>query len=371
MGFGLFVPDVRATFSMSTSTVGFVSSLGFTGFFLGLLAAQWMLSRRGPAAPVLSGMAAASLGLAIVALAPNVIVLAAGVFLASSSAGFAWTPFNDAVHRKIRCIDCPSVLSEISSGTSVGIFATGLAALWMVYAGVSWRVCWMAFALLALGVLVGNFVALGRLDKAPPARQAQPKWTNVFQAVAIPLFSVAFVFGTISAIYIAFAVDYLAEAGGIPGLTKDTTPALVFVLYGIFGLTGLLTARLKNLIGLPWLLRSLMLAGALSLVFTALLPGSWAGLILSAGLQGVHVMMISALLALWSERLFPALPSFSFTAALLATAAGNVFGPSIAGLASTAYGAPAMFLAAALLPAVTLVALFGRRATRAICKVDY
>ena len=139
---------------------------------------------------------------------------------------------------------------------------TGLAALWMVYAGVSWRVCWMAFALLALGVLVGNFVALGRLDKAPPARQAQPQnGPMFFQAVAIPLFSVAFVFGTISAIYIAFAVDYLAEAGGIPGLTKDTTPALVFVLYGIFGLTGLLTARLKNLIGLPWLLRSLMLAG--------------------------------------------------------------------------------------------------------------
>lgn len=356
---------------MSTSTVGFVSSLGFTGFFIGLLAAQWMLSRRGPAAPVLSGMAAASLGLAIVALAPNIIVLAAGVFLASTSAGFAWTPFNDAVHRKIQCVDCPSVLSEISSGTSVGIFATGLGALWMAYAGVSWRLCWMAFAILALGVLVGNFVALDRLDKVPPARQIEPKWANVFQAVALPLFTVAFAFGATSAIYIAFAVDYLTDAGDIPGLTKNITPALVFVLYGIFGLTGLLTARLKNLIGLPWLIRLLMLAGALSLAFTALLPGSWVGLIVSAGLQGVHVMMISAVLALWSERLFPSLPSFSFTAALLATAAGNVFGPSIAGLASTAYGAPSMFLAAAILPAVTLVALLGRHATRAICKVDY
>lgn len=370
MGFGLFVPDFRSAFSMSTSTVGLVSSLGFTGFFIGLLAAQWMLSRQGPAAPVLSGLTAASAGLATVAMAPNVIVLAAGVFLAASSAGFAWTPFNDAVHRKIQDVDSPSALSEISSGTSVGIFGTGLAALWMNYAGISWRVGWMVFAIAALVGLIGNFAVLRRIEKVSPDKQPHHKWTSLLQGVAIPLFAVAFVFGATSAIYIAFAVDHMADVGGIPGLSKDTTPALVFMFYGLFGLTGLLTARLQVLIGLPWLVRLLMLAGALSLAVIAILPGSWVGLIVSAGLQGVHVMMTSAVLALWSERLFPTLPSFSFTAALLATAAGNVFGPSLAGLASTAFGAPAMFLAAATLPAATLVALLGRRAATAIGKVD-
>jgi len=189
--------------------------------------------------------------------------------------------------------------------------------------------------------------------------------------VAAALFAIAFVFGATSAIYIAFAVDYMAEVGGIPGLSNDTIPALVFVFYGLFGLTGLLTARLQYLIGLPWLIRSLMLAGTLSLTVIAISPGSWAGLILSAGLQGVHVMGTSAVLALWSERLFPALPSFSFTAALLATAAGNVLGPALAGLASTAFGAPAMFLTAAALPAMTLVALLGRRTVLAIRTVDF
>lgn len=315
-------------------------------------------------------MAAASAGLATVAMAPNVIVLAAGVFMAASSAGFAWTPFNDAVHRKIEGVDCPSALSEISSGTSVGIFGTGLAALWMVYAGISWRVCWMVFAIAALVGLVGNFVVLRRIEKVPPAKQTAHKWTSLLQGAAIPLFTVAFVFGATSAIYIAFAVDHMADVGGIPGLSNDTTPALVFVLYGLFGLTGLLTTRLQAMVGLPWLVRLLMLAGALSLAFTAILPGSWVGLLVSAGLQGVHVMVTSAVLALWSERLFPALPSFSFTSALLATAAGNVFGPSLAGLASTAFGATAMFLAAAALPAATLITLLGRRATTAISKVD-
>ena len=355
---------------MSTSTVGFVSSLGFMGFFLGLLAAQWMLSRQGPAAPVISGLAAASAGLATVAIAPNVIVLAAGVFLAASSAGFAWTPFNEAVNRKIQDVDSPGALSKISSGTSVGIFATGLAALLMTYAGISWRVCWMVFAIAALVGLLANFVVLRQFEKLPPHNQPYHKWTSLLQGVAIPLFAVAFVFGATSAIYIAFAVDHMTHVGGIPGLSKDTIPPLVFVLYGLFGLTGLLTARVKDLVGLTWLVRLLMLAGAVSLAVIAIMPSSWVGLIVSAGLQGVHVMMTSAVLALWCKRLFPTLPSFSFTAALLATATGNVFGPFLAGLAATAFGAPAMFLTAATLPAVTFVALLGRRAATAIGKVD-
>ena len=104
MGFGLFVPEFRSEFALSSAVVGFVSGLGFFGFFLGLIIAQVLLIRRGPEAPVLSGLVAATSGMVLVALAPNLLVLAIGVFLAASSAGFAWTPFNDAVHRKV--FDC-------------------------------------------------------------------------------------------------------------------------------------------------------------------------------------------------------------------------------------------------------------------------
>ena len=62
------------------------------------------------------------------------------------------------------------------------------------------------------------------------------------------------------------------------------------------------------------------------------------------------------MLASWSEGLFPALPSLSFTAALLATAGGSMIGPALAGVAADALGAQLMFLAAASLPgALTLV----------------
>ena len=72
---------------------------------------------------------------------------------------------------------------------------------------------------------------------------------------------------------------------------------MVFILCGVFGLLGLTTSRVREAIGLPWLLRALMLAGALSLALPSIAPASWAGLVPSAGLQGIYVMMTSAGLA--------------------------------------------------------------------------
>src|SRR6056297_3307508 len=203
MGFGLFVPEFKSTFSMSSTTVGLVSSLGFAGFFVGLLIAQFFLNRRGPEFPVLTGLAAATIGMGIVALSPGVPVLAVGVFLAASSAGFAWTPFNDAVHRKVTEVDRPTALSEISTGTSVGITAAGAVAFAMVFLGLDWRVCWAVFAGASALALVGNWAALRQVGKAPEVGPEQGLRV-LLQPLAVPIFGIAFVYGITSAVYISF-----------------------------------------------------------------------------------------------------------------------------------------------------------------------
>ena len=265
-------------------------------------------------------------------------------------------PFNDAVHRKIRDVDRPTALTEISTGTSLGVALAGLAALGLIATDLSWRACWAGFAVASLIALAANWAALRDVEPggAPRPRTA---WDELCHIAALPLFAVAFVYGTTSAIYISFAADHLRAAGGTLGLPASATPGLVFVIYGLCGLAGLATARINAAIGLATLLRLLMLAGAGSLALVALIPGTWAGLVLSAGLQGLHVMMISAVLASWSERLFPALPSLSFTAALLATAGGSMIGPALAGVAADALGAQVMFLAAATLPGTLVLVL--------------
>lgn len=352
MGFGLFVPEFRTAVSMSTTAVGLVSSLGFLGFFIGLLIAQALLDRRGPRAPVLCGLAAATVGMGIVALAPSLPVLAGGVFVAASSAGLVWSPFNSAIHRFVSEVDRPAALSMVSTGTGIGVALAGLAAFAMVIEGISWRYCWGFFAIASAVALAGNWLAFRDMETDDSGRQAQG-WGVLAQAATRPLVLVGFTYGTVSAIYISFAADHMVTAGGLAGMDVRATPALVFICYGLIGLTGLWTGRLRNLVGLSMLLRLLMLAGAVSLALVVLMPGSWGGLILSAGLQGVHVMMTSAVLAFWSERMFPALPSRSFTVALLAAAAGSVLGPAVAGVASDAFGAGVMFGGAAALAVAT------------------
>lgn len=356
MGFGLFVPEFRSAFSMSTSAVGFVASLGFVGFFVGLLIAQARLDRRGPGSPVVAGLAAATVGMAMVALAPNLSVLALGVFLATASAGLAWTPYNDAIHRNVREDDRPFALSVVSTGTAVGIALAGALALVVFLGGLSWRLGWGLFAVVGAIVWMVNwraFRGVGK-DRGTGRRRGGGELAHV---AVVPLVAIGFVFGTTSAIYVSFAADHMVTAGGVPGVPVAATPALVFICYGLFGLVGLLAGRARAIVGMPALLRLIMLAGAISVALVALAPGTWAGVVLSAGWQGVYVMMTSAVLAFWSERLFPSLPSRSFTWVLLAAAAGSVVGPAAAGVVSDAVGTEAMFLGAAALPALTALLL--------------
>lgn len=149
----------------------------------------------------------------------------------------------------------------------------------------------------------------------------------------------------------------MAEQGGLAGLPSKASGAIVFCAYGALGLLGLLTAKIKSVTGLSWLLRALMVSAAFSIAIIAWAPTSWVGVIVSAGLQGMFVMMISALLSLWSEQLFPELPSLSFSAALLITAIGNIGGPVVAGMASSALGSVTMFAATAAIALATSLLL--------------
>ncbi len=223
----------------------------------------------------------------------------------------------------------------------------------------------MIFALMSALALIGDAFWLRGVG-AEQTGQLKGAWREVLRASAVPLFAVAYVYGTTSAIYIAFAADHMQGGGGVPGVPVAATSALIFVVYGAFGLFGPLTARIEDTIGLTWLVRGLMLSGAASVALAALGAGSWVGLIGSAGLQGIHVMMTSALVAMWSERQFPMMPALGFTAALLAMAVGSVLGPGIAGLAADAFGTEMMFLSLAALPASLALLLRPQDETEAI-----
>ncbi|MEQ8410130.1 MAG: MFS transporter [Erythrobacter sp.] len=348
VGFGLFLPQLRATFGIEGGASGTIASIGFAGFLAGLVGAGELGERLGGARPVLIGLICSTLGVAVVAFAGDVVVLAAGVALAMLGPGLTWSPFNNLVHDGLREFRRPGALSIISTGTSLGIALAGGAALVASWHEISWRWAWVFFALVGLGALAVNARLLTAVAPAPK-RQHRELWKSVLRTLATPLYAIAFSFGVTTSIWITFAARTVEDAGGLTGLPTNGSAAAIFIAAGLAGLAGIGTARTRGLIGLPALVAGLMLASAISAILVAIAPASWPAVMASAALQGVFIMMMSAVLSVWSERIFPGSSLLGFTAALIFLAGGSVAGPSLAGHAYDAFGPEAVFISLAAL----------------------
>ncbi|WP_300395313.1 MFS transporter [Henriciella sp.] len=355
MGFGLFLPELRQAFSLSTSLAGAIASAGLLAFLLALPLTAWMVRRANPKLPVIAGTLSASIGFLAVATATGPLQLLAGILFASTSAGLCWAPFNGAAERFISQKSQASVLAVIASGTSVGILFAAVLALCVTYEIFSWRYAWGAFSMAAL------LIALAAFFEMPSPSQQQTtgpegRFPRLARYNAAPLYLAALAFGATNAVYFSFAADRVVAAGGLPGLREGAAAAVVFLSYGAFGILGTLTGRAEAATGMGWLLRMVFAAAALSLLLIAFAPQSWSSVILSAGLQGAALMAASSIFSLWSLRLFPGNGTTGFLAALVGLAAGSVLGPAIAGLLEQPVGPQGMFLIASV--PVLLLALW-------------
>ena len=344
VGFGLFLPRFREAFALSTNEAGMIASGAFLAFLLALPLTAWLVSRVGPRAPVAAGALSAAAGFGLAAMAQSVGALAAGVGLAGASAGFCWTPFNDATERVAPPDASAEALSAISTGAAVGVAGAAALALCAALESFDWRVAWAAFCLVATAAAAPAILAV------PAGARPFPEDADMSalrRSKAAPLYGAGVLFGATNAAYLAFAADRVVAAGGLPGLPEQAAAPVIFVAYGLCGLVGLATGRIEARIGLPALLALIFAAFAASLALVGRAPGSWAAVLASASLHGAGVMMVSATLAFWSLRRFPGLGSIGFTAALVATALGSVVGPAAAGPVLTFLGPADGFLALA------------------------
>ncbi|RKQ95738.1 putative MFS family arabinose efflux permease [Kushneria sinocarnis] len=366
IGFGLFLPQLRETFELTTRESGYIASSAFGGFLIALLLAGYLSARFGPRLPVVLGSLAALAGMTIVALANNTLMLAAGTVLAATSAGCCWSPFNNAAERGIADDRRNRALSIISTGTTGGIAGAGLLALGVAWLYQEWRVAWGIFALMALLSTLVNFRALARLPDTPATRPvALPtQLRRLCRLRALPLYAIALSFGISSGIYLSFTVDHVMRAGGLPGLASELSGPVMYIAMGIGGIAGLATAEIHRRIGMTVLVRTLFILSAVSLLACGLAPTSWPLLLLSALLQGSCIMMLSAIFSFWSVRLFPELAAVSFTAVLVIYALGNIIGPAAAGSLAATLGMNIAFAITAALSLLTAL-LFRERIGRA------
>jgi predicted MFS family arabinose efflux permease len=346
-GYGLFLPEIRDEFGLSTLVLGFMASGLYAGYLAALLAVGLLAARTGPRLPVLAGLLSTGVGTALVALSPNPAVLAAGVVLAGTGAGWSWAPYNDAVGRAVPASSRDRVLSVISTGTTFGIAVTGLAALSAAAYGLPWRAAWFAFAAGSLTVAALNAALLPR-GPANTAAKKTPGWPGLgwfWCAASAPLFAVALSFGVVNAVYWSFAVDLVS---GADGSTPATGP-LLYVALGAFGFSGLATGDAVARFGLRRTLAATLVSLGVAAGLLGLAPGSLPAVAASAVLFGSGVMFMSALLSVWSSAVFRERPSTGFSAALLLFGVGSIAGSAVVGAAADRYGLGGIFLVVAAL----------------------
>jgi len=351
-GYGLFVPDFREDFGLSTGTAGAIGSGLQAGFLIALLATVLLVGRLGPRLLVAAGGVTAIVGTLLVALSPNPAVLAGGVFVAGMSAGFCWSPYNDLAGQTVQERSRARVLSAVSTGTTLGIAMSGLVALSAVVGGLPWRAAWLAFVAAAVFSAVLNVLLLPRVAPGGTRRQSdvasgrRPGVGCLFGEGSAALFVVAFSFGVVNAFYWSFNADIVSAAG----LPLPNAGPILYAVLGAAGFTGLLTGDLIDRLGLDRTLRITLLCLGVGTALLGADPGSLAVVGTAAVLYGAGVMLMSALLSLWSSAVFEERPSQGFTAALLFFAVGGVVGPVALGALGGAFGlGPAFVVAAALI----------------------
>ncbi len=348
-GYGLFVPDFREEFGLSTGIAGVIGSGLQAGFLLALAATALLFARLGPRLLVAAGGVSATFGMLLVAASPNAMILAAGVLVAGMSAGFCWSPYNDLARQTVQARSRARVLSVVSTGTTLGIAMSGLVALAAVVGNLPWRAAWLAFVASAAASAALNALLLPRMVPGAAMREREaaagrrPSFGWLFTSGSGPLFVVASSFGVVNAFYWSFSADLVSSAG----ITLPNAGPILYAVLGAAGFAGLLTGDLIDRLGLGVTLRITLLCLGIGTVLLGADPGSLAVVGASAVLYGAGVMLMSALLSVWSSTVFDERPSEGFTAALLFFGVGGVVGPAALGALGGAFGLGTAFVVAA------------------------
>lgn len=344
-GYGLLLPDMQSELGMSANAAGLISS----GAYLSYLAANslvvWLTTRLGPRWAVGAAAGLAAAGMAVVATADGMAMLATGVLIAGAAAGLAFPPYADIVEHEVPEARRALAWSTISSGTGWGVAIAGPVA---IVAGQSWRLAWLVFVAVAVGV--GLLAVLS----APPRgaityRPVRLNWSWFVCPRSGPLLGSAVLIGLGSSVWWAFSVEALRDAG------VAATPArIVYTVCGAASVLASLSGKAFDWLGLRagYLVCVVLLAVALVLLGVA--PSSLPLVTLAAVLFGTSYGAVIAAQGLWSASVFAQRPSAGLAAINTALTIGTIIGPTAAGALIVWTGYPAALVAAAICVALAL-----------------
>jgi predicted MFS family arabinose efflux permease len=357
-GYGLYLPEFRDTFGLSTGVAGIVAAGSYAGYCAAALLAGRLVGGGRARATLWVAGGSAALGCLLVAAAWNGAVLAVGALIAGSGAGAATPALVAAVASTVPAEGEKRAQGVVNSGTGAGVVAGGLLVL---AAPDAWRWSWVGFAVLAVAVTswadrTAHWVAGPR----PPAAAAPggPGGAGLVRRLGRPLLAAGLAGAGCAAVW-TFGRDLMADQGGLP----DRVTGLLWCVLGGAGLLGGISGVLVGRVGLraAWIAAVVVTAGGTALLATR--PGDPVCAALALACFGGAFVALSGVLLAWgAERepaAAPAAAGVLFIGLTVGQAAGAVLLGAVAGAVSAAI---AFYAAAGLLVLSAGAAEPGRRA---------
>lgn len=340
--YGVTLPDVRAEFGLSEPLLGLIASGTFAGYLVGLLSVPDLSARHGPRAPTTVGGVCGVVGASTVALAPSPSMLAAGVVLSGSAAGWVWAPYSDITSELAPRSQQPTLLAMITTGTGPGLVVLG--GLVLLGTHTSWRLTWAGIAASAALAALLNLRVVPRLDDRDSGGDAPQR--SPWRRATRPIIAYVVLYFAVVTVYFTYAT----EAALSGGLGRTAAP-LVIATVGAGGLVAVRTGAMARAVGTPAVGVGSVYVASGALVLLGLGHTSLPLTLLSAVLLGAGFMVGSSALAIWTREEFPDRPGDGFTVALVVGAVTSIAAPAAMGALIPFFGLTGLLVVVASLGA--------------------
>ncbi|MGI8607214.1 MAG: MFS transporter [Gaiellaceae bacterium] len=337
-GYGLLLPDIRASFDLSTRLLGIIGTGSYAAYLAATAAAVPLAMRRGPRFPVVLGGGVAATGMLLAGLSDNALLLAGAVLVAGASSGLVFPPFSDLVGTLLRPAARGRALAAVSSGTGYGVAVAVPVAL---IVGREWRTAWLVFAALAALATLWAARALPggrRVDASRSRSRLRAGW--FFGGRSRSLLAGSPVVGVGSSVYWTFAVDYVVGAGSL----SSNAARLLLAVVGLASVGGILAGELVRRVDPRNAFFAVSFALAIAFWLLSLAPSALFAVLLSAALFGVAYNLVVAIQVIWSAQVFADRPSAGLSAVMFAMGLGLLVGPAGAGALAQEIGLTNVFL---------------------------
>ncbi|MEP7091695.1 MAG: MFS transporter [Nocardioidaceae bacterium] len=368
LAYGLFLPDIRASLSMSSAVAGYISSGASLAYCLGALFG--LIAARRSRWLVLGALVTAGVGAAGMALAPDLNAFVPLAIVSSTGAGLASPGLVAVVDRNVSSTRSARAQATVNAGTGPGLVAAGLLALLLLP---HWRV---GFALGAVftavaGVSVllfdrsraaeGDHTRAAADGRSGPPRSVWPRgWVSTLVAPA----SGALLFGAASAVVWTYGRAQMVAEGA-----SDSASTFAWVALGVGGTFTVATTRAMSRLhpSRAWLLSTTTVAVAITAL--GLEAGRLPAALVACTVFGWGFVAATSALIAWAALVIPHQAAPATSILFITLVLGQAAGSAAAGNVADRHGLSAAFVLSA---AVTVVAALsgqwltvGRRASDA------